>query len=70
MSRIPLYEPKNAVLHIVLDRDGINCVQIVGPAETHAEGHDLYFKIRDLIQDLDRQIQERLRSSIKGETKQ
>lgn len=61
---------KNALLHIVLDKDGINCVQIVGPIEAHAEGHDLYFKIRDLVQELDRQIQERLNSSIRGGAKQ
>ncbi len=61
---------KNAVLHIVLDRDGIECVQIVGPAETHSKGHDLYFKIRDLVEEFDRQIHERLNNSIRGETKQ
>ncbi|MGE5446645.1 MAG: hypothetical protein ACM3SR_18935 [Ignavibacteriales bacterium] len=57
-------------LHIVIDREGVRSVQIIGPSEVHPEGHDLYFQIRDLILELDRQLQERFRSSTKGETKQ
>lgn len=51
---------KKVELHIVIDKHGINCVQIVGLPETHPEGHDIYFKIRDLIHKWDSEIQDRL----------
>ncbi len=58
---------KSAEFHIVIDRDGICCVQIVGPAEVHAEGHEIYLQIRDLVQKLDKEIQERLGNGKKGD---
>ena len=48
-------------LHIVLDRDGVRGVQIIGPSETHLEGHDIYFNIRDLVLEFDRAVQKRLK---------
>lgn len=51
---------KKAEVHIVLDLEGISCVQIAGPTEVHPEGHNLYMQIRDLVQEFDRQVKERL----------
>ncbi|MGE5446515.1 MAG: hypothetical protein ACM3SR_18275 [Ignavibacteriales bacterium] len=52
---------KGAELHIIVNQEeGISCVQIVGPIETHSEGHDLYFRIMDLVQDFDKAIQKRI----------
>jgi hypothetical protein len=50
-------------LHIVIDKDGIRSVQIMGPTEVHQEGHDLYFKIRHLIPQLDQEIQRLLKDN-------
>lgn len=47
-------------LHIVIDKEGMRGVQIIGPFETHPQGHDLYFKIRDLVRDFNKAIQKRL----------
>lgn len=44
-------------LHIVVDQDGIQKIQTIGPSEVHPEGHDMYFKIRHLIPQFDREIQ-------------
>lgn len=53
---------KNTVeIHIIVDKDGVNSIQIVGPTETHPNGHDLYLHIRDLVQDFDRAIQQRIK---------
>ncbi len=53
---------KGAELHIIVNKEeGVSCVQIVGPTSTHPEGHELYFKIMDLVQSLDRAIQERIK---------
>lgn len=50
-----------AEVHIVVDPDeGVQGVQIIGPAHTHHEGHSAYFRIQDLIIDLDKAIRERL----------
>lgn len=43
-------------LHIIIDEDGVRGVQIIGPTEVHPEGHDMYFKIRGLISELDYKI--------------
>ncbi|MGE5445805.1 MAG: hypothetical protein ACM3SR_14625 [Ignavibacteriales bacterium] len=48
-------------LHIVIDHDGIRGVQIIGPSETHLQGHDLYFNIRDLVLEFDMAVQKRLK---------
>jgi len=50
-------------LHIVIDKHGINCVQIVGSVKKQDKGHNLYFKINDLIYTLDKDIQKRLINS-------
>jgi hypothetical protein len=44
-------------LHIVVDKYGIQKVQIIGPPEVHPKGHDMYFKIRHLIPQFDKEIQ-------------
>jgi len=54
---------KNFELHIILDMDGVSCVQIVGSAEKQEEGHALYFKIRDLVTTFDKEVQERLQNN-------
>lgn len=48
-------------LHIVVDREGVRGVQIIGPSDIHPEGHDLYFSIRDLVIQFDKSVQKRLR---------
>jgi hypothetical protein len=48
-------------LHIVIDKGGVRSVQIIGPSEVHSEGHDMYFKIRHLIPQLDMEIQKVLK---------
>ena len=52
---------RSAELHIIINKEGVTCVQIVGPIETHPEGHALYCKILDLVQKLDKEMQERLK---------
>lgn len=54
-------------LHVVIDKTGINRVEIVGPIETHSEGHELYFTLQDLFKKLDYEIQTRLASGNKKE---
>jgi hypothetical protein len=51
---------KKAEVHIILDLEGVNCVQIVGPTEVHPEGHNLYMLIRDLVQEFDKSVRDRL----------
>lgn len=51
-----------AELHIVIDREGVRSVQIIGSPEFHPEGHDLYFKVRHLIPKLNQEIQNLLKS--------
>jgi hypothetical protein len=41
-------------LHIVVDFDRVKCVQIMGPPDTHREGHELYLKITDLVKIFDK----------------
>ena len=53
----------NFEIHIVLDTEGISCVQILGSAEKQEEGHALYFKIRDLVTTFDKEVQERLQNN-------
>ncbi len=53
----------NAELHIIVDKDGVRSVQIMGPTEVHPDGHDLYFKIRHLIPQLDQEIQRLLKDN-------
>lgn len=48
-------------LKIIIDHQGIRCVQIIGAPDTHKAGHDLYLKIIDLIQDFDNEIKKRLK---------
>lgn len=50
-------------IQIILDTDGVKCVRIVGPTEGHASGHELYFRIQDLIKTFDTAIQERLKEA-------
>ena len=52
---------KKMELQIVLDPSGLKCVRVAGPPEEHKEGHDLYFKILDLVDEFDKAIQERLK---------
>lgn len=47
-------------LHVVIGRHGVSSVQIIGPPESHHEGHDLYFRIRDLVQEFNKAILERI----------
>jgi len=54
---------KNFELHIILDLDGINCVQIVGSADKQEEGHCMYFTIRDLVQAFDAEVKKRLKDN-------
>lgn len=49
-------------IHVVFDREGVKSTQIIGPAETHPEGHDFFFKIRDLIQDFNKAVETRIKS--------
>lgn len=56
---------KKAEIHIILDLEGVNCVQIVGPTEIHSEGHNLYMQIRDLVHEFDRAVKERLENKQK-----
>jgi len=51
---------KQAEVHIVLDWDGVNCIQILGPAEAHPRGHALYTQIQDLVSEFDEAIRVRL----------
>ena len=51
----------NAELQIIIDSKGIKCVQITGTPDVHEASHDLYFQIRDLVLELDKKIQERLK---------
>lgn len=48
-------------VQVIVDGDGVKCVRIVGPSQEHASGHDLYFRIRDLIKAFDTAIQERFK---------
>ena len=57
---------KNTEIHIVIDFEGIRCVQVVGDSNNHEAGHDLYFKIKDLITDWDSQVKERLQSVLQS----
>jgi hypothetical protein len=60
---------KSTELHIVVNQEeGISCVQIVGPVENHPEGHNFYFKIMDLVQALDKAIQNRIEEYKIGNT--
>ncbi len=52
---------ESPLVHIIIDESGVHSVQIVGPSETHPAGHDIYFQIRDLVLELDKKIQERLK---------
>ena len=52
---------KKVEVHVILDWEGVNCIQIIGAAEVHPEGHDLYMQIRDLVQEFDKAVQKRLR---------
>jgi len=54
-------------LNIVIDKTGIKRVEIVGPIETHPEGHQLYFALQDLFKRLDAEIQMRLANENKKE---
>jgi len=47
-------------LHIVIDNDGVKSVQIIGPPEIQSEGHNIYFKIRDLIPEFNKKILNRI----------
>lgn len=62
-------KPK-AALHIVVDREGIQKIQIFGPSEVHREGHDMYFKIRHLLPQFDREIQKVLGNNGATEVKE
>jgi len=55
---------KGVELHVIISpADGVACVQIVGPTDTHPEGHDLYFRILDLVQEFDKKVQTRIAKS-------
>ena len=47
-------------LQIVIDKKGVKCVRVVGPSEGHKLGHEMYFRLQDLIDNFDREIQKRL----------
>jgi len=47
---------EKAQLHIICDTDGLICARIVGPSDGHEEVHDLYFRIKDFIEELDVKI--------------
>lgn len=51
---------KKAEIHIILDLEGVSSIQIVGPIEVHPQGHALYMQIRDLVQQFDKVVRERL----------
>lgn len=46
-------------VHLVVTREGLLKIQIVGPTESHIEGHDLYFSIIDLVRDFEESIKRR-----------
>lgn len=48
-------------LHIVLDSEGVSCVKIMGPPDTHNEHHELYLKIVDLVKEFDKIVQKRMK---------
>lgn len=52
---------QKAFVHIIVDEQGVDSIQIVGPSESHSQAHDLYFLIRDLVMEFDKGIRERLR---------
>ena len=47
-------------LHLIIDSDGIDYIQLVGSAESHDEGQSLYYKLIDVIQAFDKNIQKKL----------
>ena len=47
---------ETAQLHIIVDGEGLICVRIVGPPDSHKEIHDLYFRIKCFIEELDVKI--------------
>ena len=47
----------NVEIQVVIDKGGVKCIRIVGPAESHESGHRLYFELQDLIVNLDEAIQ-------------
>jgi hypothetical protein len=55
-------------VQIVLDNAGVKCVRIAGSPEEHRIGHDLYFMLRDLIDNFDKAIKERLQENINGDS--
>ena len=56
-----MYMKHEFELHIIIDETGVQKVQIIGPSEAHPSGHDLYFKIRDLVSGLDEEIRKKLK---------
>lgn len=59
----------NVEIQVVLDGEGVKCVRIIGSPEEHKEGHDLYFQVRDLIENFDKAVKERLKENINGDSK-
>jgi hypothetical protein len=57
----------NVEIQVVIDGEGVKCVRIVGPSEEHEPGHRLYFQLRDLIDNLDKAIQDRLKGKEEDE---
>lgn len=47
-------------MHLVIDSDGIECIQIVGAAESHDGSQALYYKLLDVIQAFDKEIHKKL----------
>lgn len=54
-------------IQIAIDNKGVKCVRIVGPSEEHEPGHKLYLQLRDLIDNLDKAIQTRLKDKKEDE---
>lgn len=54
-------------IQVVIDDRGVKCVRIVGPSEEHKAGHKVYFQLRDLIDNFDKAIQQRLRQGEENE---
>jgi len=50
---------KKPELHIVVDDEGVRCVQLVGPVDSHPIAHDIYLRIRDLIARLNADIKKK-----------
>jgi hypothetical protein len=49
---------KRLELHVVIDKSGIKAVQIYGDPEAESEGQEMYYRIKDLLPEWNKEIQE------------